>query len=132
MKLNSEEVAALFKKQRMDESLEGENNPAFDELKPLRTFRKFIDDTRTQLGPNLNVLQEKEKQLIDLHRKTVMRIKEAGAITTAAIKFFNERRKDYLAMIEMVMFGIKHGRRVEIPPFGSAILKKKQLTMGLQ
>jgi hypothetical protein len=132
MKLNSEEVAALFKKQRMDESLEGESNPAFDELKPLRTFRKFIDDTRTQLGPNLNVLQEKEKQLIDLHRKTVMRIKEAGTLSTATIQFFNERRKDYLAMIEMVMFGIKHGRRVEIPPFGSAILKKKQMTMGLQ
>ena len=55
-----------------------------------------------------------------------MKIKEARAISTTLIKFFNERRKkDYLAMIEKVMFGIKHGRRVEIAPFGSAILKKK-------
>jgi hypothetical protein len=131
MRLNSEEVSALFKKQRMDESLEGETNPAFDELEPLRTFRKFIDETREQLGPNISVLQDKEKQLIDLHRKTVMKIKEAKTISTTPIKFFNERRKDYLAMIEMVMFSIKHGRRVEIPPFGSAILKKKQMTMGL-
>ena len=61
MKLNSEEVTALFKKQRMDESLEGESNPAFDELEPLRTFRKFIDETREQLGPNVNILQDKEK-----------------------------------------------------------------------
>jgi hypothetical protein len=50
MQLNSEEVAALFKKQRMDESLKGKSNPAFDELEPLRTFRKFIDETREQLG----------------------------------------------------------------------------------
>jgi hypothetical protein len=69
--------------------------------------------------------------LIDLHRKTVIKIKEARSISAIQINFFNERRKDYLAMIEMVMFGIKHGRRVEIPPFGSAILKKKQMTMGL-
>jgi hypothetical protein len=94
MKLNSEEVSALFKKQRMDESLEGESNPTFDELEPLRTFRKFIDETREQLGSNLSGLQEKEKQLIDLHRKTVMKIKEARSISTTPIKFFNERRKD--------------------------------------
>lgn len=131
MKLSPEEITAIFSKARMGEALEGESNPVFDELEPLRTFRKFIDDTRAHLGSNLNVLKEKEKQLIDLHRETVMRIKEAKAITPHAIKFFKERKNDYLAMIEIFMFAIKHGRRVEIPPFGSTILKKKQVTMGL-
>lgn len=131
MKLNSEEVTTLFKKQRIDESLEGERNPAFDELEPLRIFRKFINEIQEQFGPNVNILPDKEKQLIDLHLKTVMKIKEARAISKTPIKFFNKSWKDYLAMIEMVMLVIKHGRRVENPPFGSAILKKKQMIIGL-
>ncbi len=122
MELSQTDVDALFNQQRIDEAVP-DDAPLANPLEPLRTFRKFIDDTRKQLGDQYPRVKDKEAQLIGLHKQTVLKIKQTRRIPKESIDFFEERKRDYEAMINLVLKGARAGRFIKVPSFGSTILK---------
>jgi hypothetical protein len=122
MELSQNDVDALFNQQRIDEAVP-DDAPLANPLEPLRTFRSFIDDTRKQLGDNYKRVKDKESQLINLHRQTVTKIQQTRRIPKESIDFFEERKRDYEAMINLVLKGARAGRIIKVPSFGSTILK---------
>jgi hypothetical protein len=122
MEISQNDVEALFNKQRIDEAV-SDDAPLANPLKPLRTFREFIDSTRIKLGNSYNRIKDKESQLINMHRQTVIKIQQTKRIPKESIDFFEERKRDYEAMINLVLKGAKEGRIIKVPSFGSTILK---------
>ncbi len=124
MEMSQNDVDALFKAQRVEDAIP-DNSPLACPLEPLKTFRKFIDETRGKIGKHLHRLKDKETQLIQLHKQTVNAIKETRKINKEALDFFQKRRKDYEAMINYVLKNVRMGRiLVPIPSFGSLALKQ--------
>jgi hypothetical protein len=122
MELSQNDVDALFNQQRIDEAVP-EDAPLANPLEPLRTFRTFITDTRKKLGENYHRVKDKEIQLINLHKQTVTKIQQTRRIPKESIEFFEERKRDYEAMINLVLKGARAGRIIKVPSFGSTILK---------
>ncbi|GEM_PF-3081481 len=79
------------------------DSPLAKTLETLRSFRAFIDKTREKLGEKYRLFKTKETQLIQLHRKIVSEMKAAKKIGQIALIFFQERRKDYEAMINLIL-----------------------------
>ncbi|MBT5793997.1 MAG: hypothetical protein HOI10_03925, partial [Deltaproteobacteria bacterium] len=105
MEMSQNDVDALFKTQRVEDAIP-DNSPLACPLEPLKTFREFIDITRKKIGSNLHRLRDKEVQLIKLHKQTVNAMKETRKINKDALEFFQQRRRDYEAMIDMVLKNI--------------------------
>ncbi len=122
MEMSQDDVDALFNNQRVEEAIP-EGSPLSSPLEPLRTFRKFIDETRNKVGKYHYRLKDKEAQLIKLHKQTVDAIKRTKSINNEAIDFFKQRRRDYEAMITLVIKTSRAGRMVPVPSFGSVALK---------
>jgi hypothetical protein len=123
MEMSQNDVDALFKTQRVEDAIPS-NSPLACPLEPLKTFRKFIDETRGKIGRHLHRLKDKEVQLIKLHKQTVNAIKETRTIDKAALDFFQQRRRDYEAMINFMLKNIRNGRMIPVPSFGSLALKQ--------
>ncbi len=123
MEMSQNDVDALFKSQRVEDAI-SDSSPLACPLEPLKTFRKFIDETRKKIGKHLHRLRDKELQLIKLHKQTVNTIKDTRQINKDALDFFKQRRKDYEAMINYMLKNIHLGRMVPIPSFGSLALKQ--------
>ncbi len=122
MELSQNDVDALFNQKRIDEAVP-DDAPLANPLEPLRTFRSFIDDTRKKLGDHHHRVRDKEVQLISLHKQTVIKIQQTRRIPKESIDFFEERKRDYEAMINLVLKGARAGRIIKVPSFGSTILK---------
>jgi len=122
MELSQNDVDALFNQQRIDEAVP-DDAPLANPLEPLRTFRAFIDETRKKLGDSYQRVRDKEAQLINLHKQTVTKIQQTRRIPKESIEFFEERKRDYEAMINLVLKGARAGRIIKVPSFGSTILK---------
>ncbi len=123
MEMSQNDVDALFNSKRVEDAIP-DNSPLACPLEPLKTFRQFIDDTRGKIGKHLHRLKDKEAQLIKLHKQTINNIKETKIINKEAIKFFQQRRQDYEAMIAFLLKNIRLGRMmVPVPSFGSLSLR---------
>jgi len=123
MEMSQNDVDALFKAQRVEDAVL-ENSSIACPLEPLKTFRKFIDETRQKIGRHLHRLRDKEVQLIKLHKQTVNTIKETRKIDKNALDFFQQRRRDYEAMIDFMLRNLRNGRMIPVPSFGSVALKQ--------
>jgi hypothetical protein len=123
MEMSQNDVDALFKTQRVEDAIP-DNSPLACPLEPLKTFREFIDVTRKKIGRDLHRLKDKEVQLIKLHKQTVNTIKETRKINKDALEFFQQRKKDYEAMINFLLNNIRMGRIIPVPSFGSASLRQ--------
>lgn len=122
MEMSQNDVDALFKSQRVEDAIP-DNSPLACPLEPLKTFRTFIDETRKKIGRHLPRLRDKEVQLIKLHKQTVNTIKETRKINKDALDFFQQRRRDYEAMIDFMLKNIRNGRMIPVPSFGSMALR---------
>ena len=120
--MSQNDVDALFSSKRVDDAIL-DDSPAANPLEPLKTFRAFITETRGKLGAHLVRLKDKEVQLIKLHKITLDRIKETKRINKEAMEFFEERKRDYEAMINLVLATSRAGRIVPVPSFGSMALR---------
>jgi hypothetical protein len=126
MELDQNEVDKLLNSKRINEAIPEKSSMASN-LDPLRTFRSFIDEHRKKLGDSFYLLKEKEIQLIKLHQQTVQKIKKTKKVCLDSIRFFKERMKDYDAMVAFALKSLKSGRLLNLPPFGSPILRKLDL-----
>ena len=93
MELSQNEVDSLAKEKRIDEAI-SEGDPLADPIEPLMTFRKFIDNTRKQIGDHYGRVKDKEIQIISLHKKTVFGIQKSRRISKEAIDFFKDRKNN--------------------------------------
>jgi hypothetical protein len=123
MEMSQNDVDALFNSKRIEDAVP-DDSPMACPLEPLKTFRKFIDDTRGKVGKHLHRLKAKETQLINLHKQTVNNIKETRKINKDALEFFQQRKNDYEAMINLTLKNVRLGRIVAVPSFGSVALKQ--------
>jgi hypothetical protein len=123
MEMSQNDVDALFNNQRVEDAIP-DNSPLACPLEPLKTFRKFIDETRKKIGKHFHRLRDKEVQLINLHKKTVKSIKETRKVNKDALEFFQQRRRDYEAMIDFMLKNLRSGRIIPVPSFGSPALKQ--------
>ncbi len=123
MEMSQNDVDALFNSKRIEDAVP-DDSPMACPLEPLKTFRKFIDDTRKKIGKHLHRLKAKETQLINLHKQTVNNIKETRKINKEALEFFQQRKNDYEAMIALTLKNVRLGRIVAVPSFGSVALKQ--------
>jgi hypothetical protein len=123
MDLGQKDIDALFNSKRIAEVV-SDNKLLVKHLEPLRTFRNFISESREKAGKHYVKLKDKEDQLITLHRQTVLKIKQTRVILKESIEFFEQRKSDYEAMIEIILKASRTGRVVSVPSFGSTALKK--------
>ena len=120
--MNQNDVDALFNTKRVEDAIP-DDSPASSPLEPLKTFRKFITDTRNKLGKHLSILKDKELQLIKLHKLTLEKIKKTKRINEDAMMFFEQRKRDYEAMVRLVLSKVNAGLIVRVPSFGSMALQ---------
>ena len=124
MEMSQNDVDALLSANRVEEATIPKDSPASGPLEPLKTFRNFIASSRKKVGMHYSRLQSKEAQLIKLHKQTVNAIKETRTIDKNALEFFQQRRKDYEAMISFMLRNIRNGRMIPVPSFGSLTLRQ--------
>ena len=121
--MSQSEVEALFNSKRVEEADISKDSPAGGALEPLKSFRRFITDSRKRIGIHYSRLKSKEAQLIKLHKHTVDTIKQTRRINTEAIDFFQQRRRDYESMVNLVLNTSRAGRIVTVPSYGSMALR---------
>ncbi len=121
--MSQTEVDALLNSKRVEDAPISQDSPASGPLEPLKTFRQFITDSRRRAGMHYSRLQSKESQLIKLHKQTVDNIKQTKRINKEAIDFFEQRRRDYDSMVNLVLSTARAGRMVPVPSYGSLALR---------
>jgi hypothetical protein len=123
MEMSQNDVDALLNSKRVEDAPISNQSPAAGPMEPLKTFRKFITDSRKRAGIHFGRLKEKEAQLIRLHKQTVDNIKHTKTINKDAIDFFEQRRRDYEGMINLILSTSRAGRIVAVPSYGSLALR---------
>ncbi len=121
--MSQTEVDALLNSKRVEDADIPKDSPASGPLEPFKTFRKFIGDSRKRAGMHYSRLKSKEAQLIKLHKQTVDNIKLTRRINKEAIDFFEQRRRDYESMVNLVLNTSRAGRTVSVPSYGSMALR---------
>ena len=121
--MSQNDVDALLNANRVEEVAISKDSPASGPLEPLKTFRSFITNSRKRVGVHYSRLQSKEAQLIKLHKQTVDNIKQTKQINKEAIDFFEQRKRDYESMINLVLNTSRAGRTVAVPSYGSLALR---------
>jgi hypothetical protein len=123
MEMSQNDVDALLNANRVEEVAIAKDSPSSGPLEPLKTFRGFISNSRKKVGAHYARLQSKEAQLIKLHKQTVDNIKLTRRINKEAIDFFEQRRRDYDSMVDLVLNTSRAGRIVPVPSYGSLALR---------